>query len=68
MKLLLRSLLAAVLGGTLAAGVYGATRVAQSPQATPAAESPAQVEKELREFVPSEEIPADSAVSFPSDI
>jgi hypothetical protein len=62
MKLPLRMLLAVV----LAAGAVAAAR-AGATQAPPPAEAPA-VEEDLREFVPSEEIPADSSVSFPSDI
>jgi hypothetical protein len=62
MKLLVRTLLAAA----LAAGALAAARA--GAQQEPAGRSPAQVEEDLREFVPSEEIPADSAVSFPSDI
>jgi hypothetical protein len=66
MKLLFRSLLAAA----LAAGVFAASRAGAQREVPPpaAGQSPAQVEEELREFVPSEEIPADSSVSFPSDI
>jgi hypothetical protein len=63
MKLLVRTLLAAA----LAAGALAAAR-AGAQQEPAAGRSPAQVEEDLREFVPSEEIPADSAVSFPSDI
>jgi len=66
MKLLFRSLLALA----LLAGAFAASRAAaqQEPPAPAAGQTPAQVEEELREFVPSEEIPADSSVSFPSDI
>jgi len=36
--------------------------VAQAP------EQPAAEEKALKEFIPSEKVPADSAISFPVDI
>ena len=35
---------------------------------TPASPKPAEGEHELEKFVPSEEVPADSAISFPVDI
>jgi len=59
LKLLVRLLLA----GALAGAVFAASRLGAQQQS-----SPSQVEEDLRDFVPSEEIPADSAVSFPSDI
>ncbi len=59
MTLLVRSLLAAALLGGALAAVRATAQQEQPPEA---------VEQELREFVPSEKIPAGSAVSFPSDI
>ena len=38
------------------------------PGAGETGRSPAELEKELEEFVPSEGLPADSAISFPVDI
>jgi len=58
-KLLVRTLLAAALAAT----AFAASRLGAQQEPPPS-----QVEEDLREFVPSEEIPADSAVSFPSDI
>ena len=38
------------------------------PTDTPASETDEKWQKELEEFIPSEEVPADSAISFPVDI
>jgi len=35
---------------------------------TPASEEDEKWQEELEEFIPSEEVPADSAISFPVDI
>jgi hypothetical protein len=74
-KWIVRGLLAglALLGaGGWLAGTRPATASPQSPapSATPsAAPSPAPAGKDpLKEFVPHEHVPADSAVSFPVDI
>jgi ABC-type nitrate/sulfonate/bicarbonate transport system permease component len=62
--LLVRGLLAAA----LAAGAFAASRAGAQQVPPTTVPTPAEVEEELRDFVPTEEIPADSAVSFPSDI
>ena len=38
------------------------------PSDTPASEQEEKWQEELEEFIPSEEVPADSAISFPVDI
>jgi len=38
------------------------------PSDTPESETDEKWQKELEEFIPSEEVPADSAISFPVDI
>jgi hypothetical protein len=81
MTALVRSLLIALLGlGAFAmGGDPAAARGAQEPEPTTTTPAPtpapkptptptADPEKQLEEFVPSERLPADEAVSFPVDI
>ena len=61
MKRMIPLLLATFLGALLLAATQPGESSGQEPEPTP-------VEIELETFVPSEKLPADSAVAFPVDI
>ncbi len=67
MSALVRTLLLTLAAaGALAAGGDAAT-AQLPPAAPPAARAPGQ-ERDIEDFVPSEKVKADDAVSFPADI
>jgi hypothetical protein len=67
MSALVRTLLLTLAaGGALAAGGDAAT--AQLPPAAPPAARAPEQERDIEDFVPSEKVKADDAVSFPADI
>ena len=74
MKYLLYSLLAsALVGGALAATQTttpspGSESQETKGETTQQKKTPKDYEQEMKEFEPSEKVPADSAISFPVDI
>jgi hypothetical protein len=72
MRALVRPLLAGLLGlWALAAAGDAAPAGPQAPAPTPVptpAATPARQEQEIEDFVPTEKVGADDAVSFPTDI
>jgi hypothetical protein len=70
----MRYLLYSILALALVGGALAATQTTSAPESQTTGETsqekktPKDYEEEMEDFVPSEKVPADSAISFPVDI
>jgi hypothetical protein len=74
----MRFLLFSILASALMGGAYAATQTTTSEPGSKSQEAtgekaeqektPKEYEEEMEDFIPSEKVPADSAISFPVDI